>query len=60
MTIVPVRSSTTTRAGVSDSTIRFSISAMKRAGEMSAGLCRIDGARILLAGDPLAEAVARV
>ena len=41
MTIVPVRSSTTTRAGVSDSTIRFSSSATKRAAEMPSGLCRM-------------------
>ena len=59
MTIVPVRSSTTTRAGVSDSTIRFSSSAMKRAAEMPFRLVQDHGARILFAGDPLAETVLR-
>ena len=60
MTIVPVRSSMTTRAGVSDWTSRFSSSAMKRAGEMFAGLCSMTVRESCSLATALAEAVPRI
>ena len=60
MTMVPVRSSTTTRAGASDlddQVLEFGIEARRRdVGR----LADHDGARILLGGDALAEALHRV